>query len=460
MKIIPAKQRRPAGYILILVLVLTAISLLIVVGDIYRTSTVANLNMRSNQLSILNNAAEAATEKVYAIMARDFAAYGPGQVSTSIANYRTNYPNRSDNTYWTNFNFVNPSTGTAGTYVAFVTNYTGPMPSQYSNSYAFTSPIYRIISNVTMPSSSANVVGTAEEDVMLAEVPITTYAIFYNSELEFSDCATMTVNGRVHCNSDICTGAGSGATCTFNGALTTSSVIWSPQRGGITYSLNQGTHFNGGKATNVDSVQISIPMTNTHAIIDIPPSGESATSVLGQEREYNLAQVVILVTNSSTITNVVVTLQTSYNQSVPGADPAKVTYVITNASNPTNLISETNTIHLPFLSLTNSFYDQRQDQTNVVTQIDVGAYAAWCKTNSTLLGKVNPANGDYPTILYVADQRNVTNKMSVVRLVNAQKLPANTTSSGINLGFHREHEKSTLCHKAITTPQLMAHTIP
>lgn len=427
MKITLANPKsRHAGYILIFVLILCAVSLLIVAGNVSRTSTVAKLNLRSNQLNVLDNAAEAATEKVYAIMARDFAAYGPGQVSNNIASYQTNYPNASDNSYWTNFSYSDAQGNSNHTYVAFVTNYTGQLPTQYSNSFATISPIYRIISNVTMPGSSVNVIGTAQEDVLLALVPITTYAIFYNGELEFSDCATMSVAGRTHSNSDICTGAGSGATCTFNGAVTTASVIWSPTRGGISYSLNQGTTYNAGKSTNVSSVQISIPMTNTHSIIDIPPSSEAPTSITGQEREYNLAQVVVVITNSATTTNVLVTFQLSYNGNVPGADSTKVNYIVTNAT-PTNLVSlpGLTNIQLPFLTLTNTFYDQRQGQTDVVAQVDIGTYAQWCTTNTQLLNKVNPANNNYPTILYVADKRTVSGRMPVVRLVNCQKLPYN-----------------------------------
>jgi hypothetical protein len=417
------KKNRPAGYILMLVLILCAVSLLIVTGDVYRTSTVAKLNLRSNQLSVLDNAAEAATEKVYAIMAHDFAAYGPGLVSNNVASYRTNYPSASDNPYWANFNFSDAQGNANSTYVAFVTNYTGPLPTQYSNDFATTSPVYRIISNVTQSNSTENVVGTAQEDILLALLPITTYAIFYNGELEFSDCATMTIAGRTHSNSDICTGAGSGATCTFNGPVTTSSVIWSPNRGGLSYSLNQGTTYNGGKTTNLPTVQISIPMTNTHAIIDIPPAGELPTSIIGQEREYNLAQVVLVITNSATTTNVAMTLQLSYNGNVPGNDPTKTYLLVTNTSD-TNLWTNA-VIQLPFLSLTNTFYDQRQGQTDVVAQIDVGRYASWVTTNAVLLGKINPLNQSYPTILYVADERSIAGKMSVVRLVNAQKLPYN-----------------------------------
>ena len=59
-----------------------------------------------------------------------------------------------------------------------------------------------------------------------------------------------------------------------------------------------------------------------------------------------------------------------------------------------------------------------------VTQIDVGAYSNWLATTYQVTNKFN--SGTLPTILYVADQRNIgTNKLSVVRLVNGPRLPYN-----------------------------------
>src|SRR6202044_649766 len=116
------------------------------------------------------------------------------------------------------------------------------------------------------------VIGTAQEDVLLALVPITTYAIFYNGELEFSDCATMLVNGRVHSNSDICVGAGSGASLTFNSLVTSVGTLSAPARGGISTWTQWNpstwlTTFNSSYTTNNPLVNIAISMTNTHSII-------------------------------------------------------------------------------------------------------------------------------------------------------------------------------------------------
>jgi hypothetical protein len=441
MKIKLTPKRPTSGYILLLVMVMCAVALVILVGVMNRTSTVANLNMRSNQLIVCQNMAEAATEKVYAKMAFDFQAYGPGQVSNNIASYRTLVPDTNDSSYFANFSFSD-TTNVGHTYVSFLTNYTGPLPTQYSNTFATTSPIYRIVSNVTMPNTFANgLVGTAQEDVLLALVPITTYAIFYNGELEFSDCAPMTIAGRTHSNADICTGTPS--SLAFNGVVTCCSVIQSPTRGGVSYSpFNENTTYNSGFATNVTSVQIAIPMTNTISIIQIPPAAESPTSTQGMEREYNQAQVILIITNSPLGGNpaVYLTLQVANNGNVPGSDNAKVYYTLTNVTTsllmtntniPTGVGYVGTNISMPFLTLTNVFYDQRENKTNLVTQIDVGAYANWALTNPCVTAKISSGSSLYPTILYVADRRNVTSsQLDVVRLVNARKLPYNN-----DLGF-------------------------
>jgi hypothetical protein len=454
MKIQIPSSRSRRGSTLLVVMCMCAASLIVLAGVLSYNYTSANLNMRSNELQMCQNAAEAATEKAYAQMAYDFEASGLQQVSNNILNnvYRELSPNTSESPFFSQFNFYDPTLPTNTSYhvyVGYLTNYSGPLPTQYTNEFATSnSIIYRIVANATMPNAyGQTVVGTAQEDVLLAFVPINTYAIFYNGELEFSDCATMTISGRTHSNADICTGAGSSSTLTFNGAVTCCSVIQSPGRGGLTYSFNQNTTYNAGSSTDV--VSIGLAITNTHAIVDVPASTVSPNSALGQQLEYYEAQVVLVVTNApspastyGTNPAVYLTLQNAYNQTVPANDPAAYSFLLTNTTtallrtnvnvyNSSNVITA-NTIALPFLTLTNTFTDEREHQTNMyVTQIDVGAYADWALTNSILTNKMVAANGNFPLILYVADRRNIgTNKLSVVRLANASRLPYNN-----NIGF-------------------------
>lgn len=263
-----------------------------------------------------------------------------------------------------------------------------------------------------------------QEDVMLALVPISTYAIFYNSLLEFSTCATMTVNGRVHANSNIYVGAGGSATLTFNGAVTSTGDVSATTNNGAVWgtpdtydSSNWRTTFALDPAftEHTPSVTLTINMTNTHSMIDQPPSGELPGSTQGQQRMYNKAQVVLLISN----TNVTAKIQISPSiVQVPGEDTLAITFSTTNNSYAavTNLF--------PFLVLTNQFLDQREDKTITATQIDIKKYGQWLASNTNVTAKFG--SGNYPAILYVADNRTPTStKLPAVRLVNGTNLPSN-----------------------------------
>src|ERR1039457_383614 len=137
MKIILLPKKRSRGFVLLLVLLLAAFSLIILAGVMNRTSTVSLLNQRSTQLNVLDNAAEAAVEKVYARMAWDFQSYGPGLGTNNLTAYRALVPSISDNAYWGIFVFSDPSSGSENSvYVSYVTNYNGPLPTQFTNQLA------------------------------------------------------------------------------------------------------------------------------------------------------------------------------------------------------------------------------------------------------------------------------------------------------------------------------------
>lgn len=236
---------------------------------------------------------------------------------------------------------------------------------------------------------------------------------------------------------------GSSSPQTFNSTITTADSIDSPPRAGLTFeSWTNTVDFEGQPPyeTNTPAFSPMFGTNNPHVIIEIPPNGEDPTSMFGQSRLFDQAQIILIIINStSKITSganpaVYLTLQNSYNGNVPAVDMEKVTYYLTNVTSmllQTNL-NNTTEIAMPFLSLTNTFTDQREYQTNMfVTQIDVGAFRDWALTNPIVTGKMPGSSGLYPNILYVADERNIgTNKLSIVRLVGGQRLPYNN-----GLGF-------------------------
>ncbi len=432
MKILPSSSVPPRGFALIMVLILVTVSLIILASSMNRSNTVAILNQRNVDFGSCSVAAEAAVEKAYARMAYDFQSYNVAGVSNNWAAgvYGNNIPNSNEGSFWAGFIFSDAQGNAGKTFVSQVGTYSGPLPSAYTGLYAAPgSPVYRIISNVMRTNSSSTVIGTAQEDVLLAMVPLVTWAIFYNGPLEFTQCATMIVNGRVHANGRIYVGTSTSLTFS-NGVSSTSILDATPMDGVGSYGTNWHTYFNAtpGYTTNVASVTVSLNMTNSHTLIDVPPPTELATSIQGGQRLYNQAQMVLIVTNTyGNATNLTVQLkvQTSINGSVPGNDPTPSIILLTNAT--VGML----TTNLPFLSLTNTTFDQREGKTNLITQIDIGRFSTWSATNSTVQTKLPATSQQYPTILYVADRRSVsTGQLATVRVMNGAQLPANG-----NFGF-------------------------
>jgi hypothetical protein len=436
MKIIFQRDARRSGFALLMVLIMVTVSLLILAADMNRSQSVAIQNNHNVDFAACSAMAEAAVEKVYARMAYDFQSYNVSGVSNNAASsvYQNLVPNATENAAVAGYIFSDAQGNTGKTYVYQTGTYGGPLPSAYQGLYAAAgSPIYRIVSNVQRTNSTTGVSGTAQEDVLLAMVPLNTWAIFYNGLLEFTQCATMIVNGRVQANGAIY--VGTSASLTFNSGVSCTHTLTAPFVDGITsgWTTNNpstwNTTFNAtpGYTTNVASVTVSLNMTNSHFLIDVPPAGESPSSQTGMQRLYNEAQMVLIVTNSPYSTNPMVTLsiQTSINGAVPGADTLPTVITLTNAS-PAML--QTN---LNFLSLTNITYDQRETKTNLFTQIDVGKLSSWISNSAALQSKLPAVNSQYPTILYVADRRNAAaTQLPAVRLMNAAQLPVNG-----NIGF-------------------------
>ena len=97
--------RKTNGYALLMVLGMTAIAAITVAATASRSMTNAKLNQRSIDLSVEQNAAEAAAEKVFARVAYDFQNYGLGLVTANVAMYQTNIPSPSEDPYWANYVF-------------------------------------------------------------------------------------------------------------------------------------------------------------------------------------------------------------------------------------------------------------------------------------------------------------------------------------------------------------------
>lgn len=404
-------RRRQAGYALALVMLLSGVAMLILTSAMTRTSTTVQLNDRSNELIESTAAAEAAVEKVVARMMVDYQIDAESRISNNLSLYRTAVPTASEAPAMGDFIFSDGQGNNGRTYIARSTTDANPpyiaLKNQYEGLNGFAAT-YRIVSNARRASSANNITGTAQQEVYLAEIPVYQFAIFYNSLMEYTWAAPLTVRGRVHANGDIY--VGSSCELIFKYLVTTTGKILKPAWGGHQPGDYSGDiTYNGiptpGYSIGEPALTLPIGTNNTAAavreIILPPPAGEDPNSSMASQRYFNLANLVILVSNNA------VNLKIKSARS--DTSPASVTW--TNAK--------------AFLATNVSFFDQREGKTIRATQIDVGQFKTWITTNATALSKCNPAGGNPLNVVYVADYRTVSSSyLGGVRLINGTSLPA------------------------------------
>ena len=244
--------------------------------------------------------------------------------------------------------------------------------------------------------------------------PVFQFAVFYNSLLEFTLCPPFTFNGPTHANANIYTG--SLDPLTFNGLVTTTGTISSPawdseQPSDYTAAVN----YNAGYSTNCQALTLSIGTTNYASILSQSTNSSSLY--------YNAANLVLLVSNS--------TISLTLQSSSADPQPTNITacYYPTNSS-PTNYVQVAT--NFPFLTITNTFTDQRENNELVkVTDINVGVLSEWLTTNKAATAKFPTTAGVYaisnvPNVLYVADNRTYSpGQLTAVRLKNGATIPYN-----------------------------------
>jgi len=418
------KGRSEDGYALMLTMFMVAISLTVLIATMSRLTGDADLNARNGQYNASLYAAEAAVERVVARMRYDYLlAGGSPAVSNNLDIYRSYYPGKLGSTedpsgYWSNFRFSDGQGRGNATYVYSISNATwGPLQSQYAGLSGWTQ-IYRVLSNAKQVTGRFDLTNAVLEDIQLISIPIFQFGIFYNGLLEFTWCATFTVNGRTHANGDIF--VGSASTLTFNSTVTTTGGIYKTNWDGHTLGQMTGSvNYNGtpGYSTNVNALTLPIGQGNTPAavreVINIPPAGEDPTSPIGLQRYYNKAGVDLLISNTTV---------TAYVRN-SGTD-APISMTVTNWG--TNGLALTTAF--PFLSVDTSFIDQRElSKTVRPSQIDIGLYSTWLTTSTLILNKFPVGSTVYPSVLYVMDARtSATNTdLFAVRLINGSILPMN-----------------------------------
>jgi hypothetical protein len=401
MKII-AHKKSASAFSLSMVLLFTGISLMLLTGILLWGSANGRLTARYNEFYASVRAAEAATEKVIAHMARDFQQSGFTNVNSNLASYRALIPTSAEIGVSTAYKFDDPTGISNQTYVAKLFPPAGPSSDWGDLKWKYTgfrssNAIYRIVSNAINNDTRNNIIGAVKQEVQIASIPLFEFGAFYGLDMEVTPGVNFQVNGRVHCNGTIyCEPS---ANLTFADHVTASRSIFhqAHPNDSTVRTIGSGSYLGepdgGATSLNLPLGQSTDPATLTNLIA--PPQSwppPSPSSLLDQQRYVYKADLVIRVHNGG-----IWAWSGNYNNFSIPISPN----VITN-----------------FVTTTPGFTDKREASGFIVTEIDISRFV----TNYATLMNATNLNEHDVRILYVADQRTQANKKFAVRLVNGGTL--------------------------------------
>jgi hypothetical protein len=372
-------------------------TLLILAGTLGWVTNNMRLTARSNQYFRTVAAAEAATESALSHLAADYQSGGDALVQANLEIYQTAIPQASENAYWGSFVFGNDLGQTSRVQVASVSpSQFRELSSQYRglNGYARS---YSIVADAKEVTGSLGIAMGVQQNVETATIPLFQFAIFYNMDLEINPGPNMTISGPVHSNGTVYSQPQ--ATLTFQGNVTAVGSIVADKKPGDPTGRTPGTIvYQAEHDGHVSSLTMPIGTNNSPAavrqVVEIPPSGESASSDLGKQRYYNQADLIIKVTDSGVVATS--GAANSFAATIPAAQ--------------VNL----------FVNPNITFFNKRENETVQAVQVDVSKLRQWNATNTIL--RPNLAFGDV-RIVYVDDQRTQTSTTEPgVRLVNGDTL--------------------------------------
>jgi hypothetical protein len=397
--------RSRKGYALLLTLFFVGIALLIFSSTFTWTSSSSIITERNNGYNRAIAAAEASTERVLSYMSRDFASqtYNP----LAVAAYRDLIPT---NDWADQYEFEDGD----GSLDRIWVQSSNPMvmtnlDSQFTGLYGF---VYncRVRSNARpIGSAYSDVAAGVRQDFQLAAIPVFQFAIFYTLDLEINPGPSMRITGKVHGNRDIYTSPGD--SLTFMDSVGAVGKIYhnrhpdDPQSSSGILPV-----YNGLRVEGDSSLSLPIGLSNSPSaivqILDAPPLGEDPRSLFGRQRYHNKADLVITTTTTNT-------LLVKFNSSGDGTSFTP----IPDASLKTGS-------NYTFIRTNAAFYDYREGKQVLGTEIDVAKFNQWMTTNNVGMTLVSQ-KGRALNSVYVNDARSVSGRLTAVRVVNGQTLPAN-----------------------------------
>lgn len=395
--------RAERGSTLIMVLVLATASLLVLGSVLAWTNTNTALSQRNNEYNRSVLVAEAATEKVISSIDADYTRAGEPQVlaTSSIDGYRSMVPTSTEDPLFANYLITDAQGNQNKTYVQYVPpSEFRVLSAQYRGLHGYATA-FKVISNAKERSSRFNITAAVKQEIEAVTIPLFQFAIFYNLDLEINPGPNMTVTGPVHSNGT--NYLQPQATLTFESDVTAAGAIILNKKPNDPLSRTPGSVvFEAEHDGGVSTLNLPIGTNNSpaavHQVVEVPPSGESASSQLGQQRLYNKAKILVTVTDSAVTVKNGPAVSTSV--SVP---QAQWDY---------------------FLNVGTTFYNKREGKSVSAVEIDVGNLKTWMNTNSTLLGTKTSDAQNIPNVMYVDDQRTLNSSTERgVRVLDGRELP-------------------------------------
>ena len=385
------KRKSIDGSAIPLALIFAVLGLLVLTSLLSWTTTEGKVAQRRVQNQSSTAAAEASTENAIGRMIRDFQNGGGAAVDNSLDVYRGLIPVQVSSNYTFNSTLGDGQPLYVRKMVDWgYTNLQSAWPGLLGNIAT-----YRVLTQATPLPPAVGAPSVVGQDLQLAYIPLFAFGIFYSADLEICPGHSWSMTGRVHSNGSIYLQP-SQTTVTFTDYVTSAQRVLQQAKPGDPTSRSGGNAvFGKGFVNNVKSMTIPIGTNNSptalHALIEIPPVSESTNSVLSQQRYYNNADLIILVSDT---TNVV--QSGGYN----GFGVRLPWSSVTN-----------------FVDTTQGMYDKREGTWVFLTQIDLLNF-------QTNLATLNSSLGRTPRSLYVADSRYAGSYRTGIRLVNGQTLPA------------------------------------
>jgi hypothetical protein len=465
----PARQPRQGYAYLITLMFLTII--ILTLADLWRwTENSAKLSQRNITFNQSTEAAEAATEKVFTLMDRDFLY---GAFNTNSSYYATNIPDTSSTNVWPiQYTFSDGQGNNNQIYVGMAQKaILEPLNAQYSGLNGYSIDCTNIA--VATPRNLLyNVPATVQQTFQAAIIPVFQFAIFYNLNLEIDPGSPMTIGGPVYCNQNIWEGSPnttykSTVSAVGTNYYTGGSSVADPFCSGKSDSGNS-TFLIAGQPTDANNALV-LPIggstdsnpTNVEAILNLPPASLSVPAdiaYLDTNQIYLYNESDLIVSNTSTglasssptgtcgITiffddkeqaNRMRQLTNDYYTLKTGGSTNYVNYSV-SAQGTAKKDSYTNVLYAGWSFATNvSFYDYRESKKVQAVQIDVAQFNIWVTnkvaTNggyqyNVLCGGTDGSTGDkYHPIgsIYVINKVPFNgSQLPGVRLINGQVMPS------------------------------------